>query len=555
MPATEEQRRLEAEELANRQTCKILLNCYIRERCCEHPALFNAASGGRAFAVDFPASGVRLTGRLSMYAATGEHEYGHFDGREPTSAELAGWIVAELRREDASVTDEQAADFMDKVAGSCRNMALFAGRAKPARDFDYLSSEQSLLFGHPFHPFPKNMSGFTAADVSRFAPELGNGFPLCYMAVRGKLYREEWLSGRRTVEPQGSVVKRAREKLGDAADEYGLLPVHPWQYEHVLGIPAVEAAIARGDVVPLGGCGPMAYPTSSVRTVYVPDMRCNIKLPLDIQITNLRRNNTREQMRRTMDAAAYVRDSGCFGREPHTRIASEEGVCGCAFGDESLEALLTVAYRPVLFDTKTTYVLSSLAEAPAGEGPSRLSQVMDRRRAEPWFRRYLDISLLPLVRAAEEKGIHFEAHLQNALLTVRDGMPETFIVRDLEGVSVDRDLAARGANPTGPLFYDKAQARARTDYYLIVNHLGSFIHAIARETGLEEMGLWSVVRESLAREYARTGNAYARHLLTADVLYAKKNMASCLAAHGESPSYVPLKNLLKSKGSECHERD
>jgi siderophore synthetase component len=279
-------------------------------------------------------------------------------------------------------------------------------------------------------------------------------------------------------------------------------------------------------------------------------MRCNIKLSLDIQITNLKRNNTKEQMRRTLDAARYLRRSRGFAQEPHTRIAFEEGVCCCAFEEEQATAWLTVAYRPIRFDTTATYVLSSLVEPPVRGEPVRLLSVMEPNYVEAWFRRYLDISLRPIVRIAEEQGIHFEAHLQNALLTVKDGMPDTFIIRDLEGVSVEREKAGEQEDTSGPLFYEREQARARTAYYFFVNHLGSLIHAIARDMSSDETYLWGIVREALAEEYESGGNEFAGELLAADAFYAKKNMTSCLAGNSETPDYVPVINRMKSIGRE-----
>jgi siderophore synthetase component len=48
----------------------------------------------------------------------------------------------------------------------------------------YLDSEQSLTYGHPFHPAPKSRQGFSAEDLRRYSPELRGGFPLHYFAVQ-----------------------------------------------------------------------------------------------------------------------------------------------------------------------------------------------------------------------------------------------------------------------------------------------------------------------------------------------------------------------------------
>lgn len=272
-----------------------------------------------------------------------------------------------------------------------------------------------------------------------------------------------------------------------------------------------------------------------------------------MQITNMIRTNSAEQMRRTLDASKYVSQHDCFGAEPHTHIAYETGVATCNFDDEELTSLFTIAYRPVEFDVENTYVLSSLVEAPIPGMRSRLMTMLGGGRdiAERWMDRYLACSLLPIVRAAGEKGIHFEAHLQNTLVTLKDGMPVDFIVRDLEGVSVDEELIReQDCAASDLLFYSRENAWARTSYYFIVNHLGSLIHAMARDVNVPEEHFWKQVREVLVEELERTGNAYVQHLLITDAFLAKQNLVSCLRGISQTPAYVPVSNVMKRIGSE-----
>lgn len=548
--------RTRSREQANAHTCKTLLNCYIRELGKEQLSGIKMNPGEKTYAVSFPKSGAAISGKLHYYSASGEHEYGEFrtnDGTELHYHSLARWIVRELQHRYPLITGEREVDFAEKVDNSYRKVALFLERSAGHPVSDYLSSEQSLLYGHPFHPFPKNTLGFTEEEAIRFSPELRASYQLCYMAVRKDVYWEEWVSGSKRAELHESVERQARGILREKRDEYHVLPVHPWQYEYVQNIQAVKDYIQQEKMILLGNCGPMAYPTSSVRTVFMPDMACNIKLPLNIQITNLKRNNSREQMRRTLDAANYLLRRNCFGNEEAARIAYEEGVCGCRFEDEDVTKLLTIAYRPIEFDVASTFVLSSLIEAPVQGEPCRLFSLIDRRiPIVHWFRRYLEISLLPIVRAAEEHGIHFEAHLQNTLLTIKNGMPHMFIIRDLEGVSVNREKGAAAEDGAGPLFYEKEQCWARTDYYFVVNHLGSLIHAIARDIEAEEEHFWAIVRDMLAKEYEVAENEYVLHLLTVSAFYAKKNLVSCLAGNSETPSYAPVDNAMRKIGSEAN---
>lgn len=603
--------RSKAEQQADEHSCKLLLNCYIRELGSEQADHVQLNPDTLTYTIAFPTSNVRVTGLLSYYSAMGEHEYlsMNCNGQSVHYRDLVRWISSEIDGDQGGVA-ELVRDFAQKVENSVANLTLYLEHASDSGIHDYITSEQSLLYGHPFHPFPKNSSGFSAQDVQQYSPELRTSFQLCYIAVRKDVYAEEWVKHSDKIDLHQLLVNQdwpvAKEKLG----MYGLLPMHPWQYAHISRLDEVQSYVREEKILLLGSAGPIAYPTSSVRTVYVPDWNCNIKLSLNMQITNMIRTNSAEQMRRTLDASRYVWQQGCFDVEDQTQIAYETGVATCVFEDEDLTSLFTIAYRPIEFDPANTYVLSSLVESPLPGAPSRLVtllsgkrdhvDVSDRDMVEQWLSQYLACSLLPLVRAAGEKGIHFEAHLQNTLVTLEQGMPVAFIVRDLEGVSVDEQLASGCGLPKEQsmarssqagenqvvqeyeqvseqhhrdrtqgqghermeaskleaselLFYPREKAWARTSYYFIVNHLGSLIHVLARDMNVPEEHYWMQVREVLEEELARTGNVYVEHLLTAEAFLAKQNLVSCLTGISETPAYVPVGNVMKRLGSEVRD--
>ncbi|WP_427181416.1 IucA/IucC family protein [Paenibacillus sp. TC-CSREp1] len=549
-------RKSRAAQQADEHTCKLLLNCYVRELGPERTEQIQVSPDTLTFSISFPCSGVKVTGKLSYYSAMGEHEYVtmNSDGKTVHYRDLVRWISAEVVDQTEHVKD-RINDFVHKVENSVSNLTLYMEQGAGGDFHNYITSEQSLLYGHPFHPFPKNSSGFTTQDVHQYSPELQTSFQLCYIAVRQDVYTDEWVEHADKINLQPLLASYDLPVSNEKMSMYRLLPVHPWQYEHISHLDEVQTYIREEKLLLLGRTGPLVYPTSSVRTVYVPDWNCNIKLSLNMQITNMIRTNNAEQMRRTLDASRYVWQQGCFAAEPQTHIAYETGVATCRFEDEQLTSLFTIAYRPIEFDPTNTYVLSSLVESPFPGAPSRLITILEDRAGslvEQWFERYLNCSLLPLVRAADEKGIHFEAHLQNTLVTLKQGMPVAFIVRDLEGVSVDRESVSE--RPYHELlFYSREQAWARTSYYFIVNHLGSLIHVLARDMGVPEEHFWMQVRDALEAELARTGNIYVRHLLTADAFLAKQNLVSCLTGISQTPAYVRVRNVMKCLGSEARE--
>ncbi len=605
---------------AEKHTCKLLLNCYIRELRPERPTEITVDSQQQILRVDFPVSRKSLHAQLAYYSATGEHEYRSiswmpytqpYGQKLPATTEaesdttqmqaqgsdhtqLLDAIIAELNNGE-QVTGERAAQFQQRVENSLHHTALYMEHATRYGKTltDYRSSEQALIVGHPFHPFPKSTLGFSREDVQKYSPELGSAYALCYVAIRRDCYHQEWAveQYRQQIEVQlreqllhaeaGSQDRMLTHWLQD--EQYELLPMHPWQYGYIQTLPIVRQYIDDRKLILLGQCGPLAYPTSSVRTVFLPELHCNIKLPLHVGITNLIRTNNEEQMTRTLAATRYVLEQQCFADEPYTHIACEMGIATCRFDSDQWTSLFTVAYRPIEFDTSCTYVLSALVESVRPGAPSQLYELLHniakleanagnehtmqnermaqngnrssssqqlsdiRRIAERWLRLYLERSLLPIMRAAEQLGIHFEAHLQNTLVTLKDNWPHHFIIRDLEGVSVERRMQRPGAGDD-ILFYTSEAARARTAYYFIVNHLGSLLHVLARDTGCDEQEYWQLARALLAEELERSEHPFIREILQADGFQAKQNLRSCLQGHGDAPAYVQVRNMLKQTG-------
>ncbi|WP_366296723.1 IucA/IucC family protein [Paenibacillus sp. AN1007] len=206
--------RSKAEQRADEHSCKLLLNCYIRELGPERADYMQLNPDTLTYSITFPTSGVRVMGLLSYYSAMGEHEYlsMNSNGQTVHYRDLVRWISYEMigdgspdnvQREaveeehdigtKAKQVTDRLTDFMQKVENSAANLTMYIEQASGFGVQDYTTSEQSVLYGHPFHPFPKNSKGFTVQDVQRYSPELRTSFQLCYIAVRQDVYAAEWV--------------------------------------------------------------------------------------------------------------------------------------------------------------------------------------------------------------------------------------------------------------------------------------------------------------------------------------------------------------------------
>ncbi|MCH7230778.1 hypothetical protein L0U85_07930 [Glycomyces sp. L485] len=412
-------------------------------------------------------------------------------------------------------------------------------------------AEQSLVFGHPFHPTPKSTQGF-GDDLELYAPELGASFVPHWFAVDRRILLERRVGpGKWTPDP---IAAAAKERLGEHRD-HTLLPAHPWQARYLLGKPQVAELVAEGKLVDLGPMGAEVYPTSSVRTVCDPSFPTSWKLPLHVRITNFVRNNPVSHLVRATDASALVAELAPRWEHAGFTALAETGfrtVDPAVVGDD-LAADFSVLYRdnPFADGSAAPRVLAGLLEDRAGDVPHLIHEVRscaprpdrapDAAHVAEWLRRYLAISLLPLLEIFDRDGVGFEAHAQNSLLHTDGGWPTRFWVRDMEGTSVSRKRLCRGAVASNsPLLYDDDEAWLRLRYYAVTNHLSHLIAVLGQYTGADESFLWHGVREVLTSARSET----ASDLLARPMLPAKANLLSHFAGRGETPLYVEVPNPL-----------
>ena len=571
--------------LAETATIRALLNCYFREMRITDPRVNKSGEGnpqsgqGEMLVISFPSIGKTITGALTYYSRIGQHAYGDIfhesvrggSLRQINMYELLELLLEELSRlQNCDKTGAHRNMMKVRIDNSLQKMSQYIERyvsnKQTASDkkLDFIHSEQTLYYGHPFHPYPKSSEGFASGDLEKYSPEMGASFQLHYFAIRKEYVHEEWLDGEDQALPP-SVLAFAGEKLGQLGQnplDFALLPMHPWQVNYVIRKPEVQALMKQSAIINLGAAGPVVYPTSSVRTVWDPAGGYGYKLPLHVRITNLVRENTPEQSARSMDAARVIHRVKHELNSDQFKIISETGCSKVRFDSDSDDwsSSFTVIYRPIVVPDASTFVVASLLESFPGEEEPKLIQAIrqsDQGRLPDlynWLACYLRISMLPLLRILAEKGISFEAHLQNSLLSIKNGLPDCYYVRDLEGVSIDRNKAAETGwintliGDQSPVLYEDSEAWLRTKYYFFVNHLGSLIHTVASYRKEDEEGYWGIVRNMLKEEKLKADErlrAYIDDLLLSDDLPAKANFTSCFQWRGETPSFVPIPNPLR----------
>lgn len=526
---------------ADHATAHTLLNCLLREVSGpEHQTV--VADGW--LRLRLPRCGVLLRVGLRRTSLIGAHRFTGpvSEERDGTWAEVSWRGLAErIHRELQLRTGVHNDEFLGQVASSHAGMtaALEALEDRSAESDSsqdlYLASEQSLLFGHRFHPTPKARTG-SADSWSRFAPEAGARFPLHHLAVRQEYVREE------SARP-GALA--ALDRQGAVPEGYRLLPAHPWQYAMLREHRPLRAAIARGEVLDLGPGGAEFAPTASVRTLY--DGRDFLKFSLNVRITNCLRKNADYELSgavaltRLLEPVAIdlaARFPGCeLLREPAYRTL-DLGDRENGGGDGQLIEGFGVIVREGLAARLRPGLTALLAAAVADEYPtsgaqiSRLLPDAGPDRLSAWWQAYLELLVPPVLAAYFDHGVVLEPHLQNVVIGVdpADGTPRQVLFRDLEGTKLvpEHHTAALAALPEAvarPLTYERERGWDRVVYCLLVNHIAEMVAALAdRSPGLEP-ALWSAVRRVLCERSAAHDHPPALRALVAGVpLPAKANL-------------------------------
>ncbi|MFF8788196.1 IucA/IucC family protein [Streptomyces sp. NPDC015125] len=530
---------------ADQAVAHTLLNCLLRE--VSGPEHQTAVDHGRLL-LRLPRRGVLLRVALRRTSLLGAHR---FTG--PVSEQTAdGWAEVGWRRlaeyvhaELSLRTGVDNEEFLAQITSSHQavSAALAArteqGAAAGPADADdwqaaYVTSEQSLILGHRFHPTPKARTGDPTAWQS-YAPETGAVFPLLLLAVREELIAEEG-SGDGATDPLDAL-------HADVPDGYRLLPVHPWQYELLRDHAGLQEALDRDDIRVLGSSETPFAATASVRTLYDGD--AFLKFSLNVRITNCLRKNASYEL---SGAVALTRllapaladlatrfPGAAVLREPAYRSLALPGADGRP--DTELLEGFGVIVREGLSQRLLPGTTPLLAGAVADEYPSspaHISRLLDGagpQAALEWWAAYLNLLLPPVLAAYFDHGLVLEPHLQNVLVCVDgDGMPAQVLFRDLEGTKLVPEhhadlLASLPEQIAAPMTYDAQRGWDRVVYCLLVNHVAEMLAALADLHPDTETELWAQVRRTLQTHADRYGCPPRLAALLAGVpLPAKANL-------------------------------
>ncbi|MDX1464084.1 MAG: IucA/IucC family protein [Halomonas sp.] len=530
--------------------------------------------GGHVLQVSLPRSGQQLLIAVERPSITLNHAY----RSEPFGAtfgkpwqaldwqQLARLLLSELAlRFDRPFNDELLAQIGNSVALMGEFIAAADSGDWGRGEGAYLRSEQSLTFGHAFHPTPKSREGVALEAIRRYSPELGAAFPLHYFAVpAGDLYQASHL--------EEDAYAQLERQLPDLAlpSGYRALPVHPWQVAHIRGLAVVRQALDSGRLIDLGPAGECWHPTASVRTLFQPGRDRFLKCSLHVRLTNCVRKNAWYELESAVAVSRLLsEDASTLGETfPTLTLMAEPGFVTADFRDQPWETRvalreafgLILRQAPVWGEDETPLLAAALfADTASGTSPlerevmrlARHRGLSGEEAALRWFEAYVEHLVPPMLYALCRLGVVFEPHLQNVVVGLRDGLPSHLYLRDLEGTKLlpaqwpDARLAGLSERARASVRYPEALGIKRIGYCLLINNLAQAVFCLARHDAGLERRLWQSLERCLARFQSRHGNAFSarliERLLDGEPWPNKTNLLNRVLKRADRASeYVPL---------------
>ncbi|MEC7815797.1 MAG: IucA/IucC family protein [Pseudomonadota bacterium] len=310
--------------------------------------------------------------------------------------------------------------------------------------------DAALTEGHPYHPCFKSRFGFRAADLLRYSPETGQGFHLLWLAVPFPCLNQSYAGheGHFLEQALGTdtryLLRAACFRAGLDPHQYGLMPVHPWQWQQLNHSPAAGTLSAAGVHV-LGTSGDRYRPGQSLRSLFPADQaqRATIKLPLGVINTSSRRHLEPHSILSAPAISAWLQQTvnadSRFGDRFPLRLLSEYGSVAWhpVVPEDPAGAMLTrelgaIWRRPMsdsLSDGETAIPMNALYAVEA-DGQPFVQPWIERYGLNTWLEAALNTLVLPVWHLLVAHGIGVEAHGQNSLLVVRDGWPVALMLRD-----------------------------------------------------------------------------------------------------------------------------
>ncbi|MEA1831551.1 IucA/IucC family siderophore biosynthesis protein [Methylobacterium durans] len=423
-------------------------------------------------------------------------------------------------------------EVMSTLAADVRIAAI--GRSMTGPDLLRLSDRilQHYLDGHPKASASKGRIGWGLADFEAYAPEFEPEIRLFWVAADRAACRISLEPGLDEADLVADALDSSeRARLAEACRAHGiepvrylLLPVHPWQWDHMIAL-QFAGEIAARRLVPLGSFGRVYLPQQSLRTLAGAHaaVRLDVKLALTILNTSAWRGVPGKYMVTGPAFSAWLAEKAAQDPELAGVVILQERA-GAFYPHPVYERIADAPYQfremlgviwrdgiaARLEPGRSALMMGALLKTDASGRPL-VSSLVARSGLDPetWLERLFDHVGVPLYHFLCRYGVGFIAHGQNVTLILENGVPCGVALKDFQGDVdlVDQDFAEAGDLPPGVRETLLRRPAAHLLQHLQTGHFASLLRfvsdALLRQDGVPEIAFYAALARALRRYQAR----------------------------------------------------
>jgi len=326
--------------------------------------------------------------------------------------------------------------------------------SKELASSNYQTVEHQMT-GHPWVIVNKSRLGFSPTDLETFAPEAGEDLKVLWLAAHKNRSAFQSLE---PIDQEGFYRSEIGDELyqafqqrlidsGKSPEDYNLIPVHPWQWEHKLKI-HFAGDIASGILVLLGEGNDVYSPQQSIRTLFNTDHpeKRYLKTAVSILSTGNIRGLSPKQMKIApsitdwvkglIKGDAYLETKGTIFLGEEASIAylhpQYSAIAGVPYQyNEFLGALWRESASNYLQEDEEMFTMASLLFVDQNGIP--LVQAFAEQAGisiQQWITDYLDAYLTPLLHIYYTHSLCVTPHGENIMVVLKNGVPQRIVIKD-----------------------------------------------------------------------------------------------------------------------------
>ncbi len=467
-----------------------------------------------------------------------------------------------LRHLAVVTTEEQTRRFITELTHTATKQAYSMDATNlPALNLPYAQLEARLGDGHLYHPCYRSRMGFSLADHQRYGPEFAQAFSLVWLAVEKHLCDIHAIPGldyehflqQELGSDELTRLRQVIEQQDHGSADYYLLPVHPWHWQHSLQIHYAHW-LAEGSLLFLGEGATQWLAQQSIRSLssLAADACHHIKLPLSIANSSADRILSDHHVYNAPLISTWLQNicqqDTYLQYQARLVIVTEPiGITlkpGIAHKDNYglLGAIWRAAPETMLQEGEQVFPCTGLTTSDQHQQLC-IAPWLKRHGTAIWVKALLTSMLGPFLHLMIKHGVLLEAHAQNTLLILKDGLPVGVAIRDLPGGlhyiagrTTDEDLIEQlrqapahrnAANASNGFTMHLTEARDYLLEVLLFIHLSELAHRLELLHDFSEQQFWQLASQAV-QEYQAQVPELATSFTEFDLFVPELNI-ECLA--------------------------